>query len=328
MYLALLSCTKNSGEQFNKEIGIRHFFFQSFTQNIHQKIQKPPENYIISDPKTSQISSHRNDSIEMHQNVSISVPLNKKTNLMHRKEVPPNVPLIKTTTRTEKIRERKKKVVSSILGPLPIIRTVESLHQFTPIPPENPPNEQELQEDDDVIPLSQKIDIIDVDSAPEDDEKMHATTNSCSGTCNLMEQIAKAKERKDFFKRYLQNLATEKKLCELNVAKITNRHESTKDFLGNISSILTQTQKDIFFGLKRKVVWQHDEIQSALMLRYLSKEMYLYLREELKYPLPSFTSLATWEKQFPLQAVGVQKCVEEFMQRPSDDELDDVDEIV
>lgn len=52
-----------------------------------------------------------------------------------------------------------------------------------------------------------------------------------------------------------------------------------------VSSIFSSNQLK-FIMKKKNVNWSRDEIAKAFTLRYLSKSAYLYVTDELHYPLP------------------------------------------
>jgi len=52
-----------------------------------------------------------------------------------------------------------------------------------------------------------------------------------------------------------------------------------------LSSIFSKNQLDLIMK-KKRVHWSRDEISKALSLRYFSKRAYVYVKDELKYPLP------------------------------------------
>lgn len=53
-----------------------------------------------------------------------------------------------------------------------------------------------------------------------------------------------------------------------------------------LSSIFSSNQVDIIMKKKKRVNWSRDEISQAFTLRYLSKRAYIYVKNELHYPLP------------------------------------------
>lgn len=53
-----------------------------------------------------------------------------------------------------------------------------------------------------------------------------------------------------------------------------------------LSSIFSPNQMDIIMKKKKQVVWSEHEIYQAITLRCLSKRAYVYVKNELHYPLP------------------------------------------
>ncbi|XP_055691960.1 uncharacterized protein LOC129794993 [Lutzomyia longipalpis] len=199
----------------------------------------------------------------------------------------------------------------------------------------------EDEDDDDVIVLSQKVDVIEVDdSESEHEEESKVASNvpeiECTSvftkcnpeTCEYNERMKIAVEKKKQLMELKEKLSDEQEVFENNISKIIHRHTYMKDFLVNVPKILTPSQKDIFFGFKTKIVWEHNEIKNGLMLRNLSRDLYLYLREDLRYPLPSLLSLATWEKQYPTQAHLIWKMSVDYRNKQSrEEELDESEDV-
>lgn len=74
----------------------------------------------------------------------------------------------------------------------------------------------------------------------------------------------------------------------------TDSVEEAKKIEDLLSSIFSKNQLHLLMNKKRKVNWTQNEIQVAFAIRYLSKRCYNYLKDELKYPLPSISSLKSW----------------------------------
>jgi len=53
-----------------------------------------------------------------------------------------------------------------------------------------------------------------------------------------------------------------------------------------LSSVFSQNQLDLMMKKKKKVHWSRNEISKAFTLRYFSKRAYIYVKNELNYPLP------------------------------------------
>lgn len=54
-----------------------------------------------------------------------------------------------------------------------------------------------------------------------------------------------------------------------------------------LKSLLTENQLDVILGRKKRPQWTANEISTAFAIRYLSKRCYVYLRNQLHFPLPS-----------------------------------------
>lgn len=69
----------------------------------------------------------------------------------------------------------------------------------------------------------------------------------------------------------------------LSVNKTRSIEIQAKKYL---SSVFSQNQLDLIMKKKKKVHWSKDEISKAFTLRYFSKRAYIYVKNELNYPLP------------------------------------------
>ncbi|CAI6357932.1 unnamed protein product [Macrosiphum euphorbiae] len=52
---------------------------------------------------------------------------------------------------------------------------------------------------------------------------------------------------------------------------------------------------------KKRVHWTRAEISKAFTLRYFSKRAYVYVKNELHYPLPGLSSLQRWAKSIEMR---------------------------
>jgi len=53
-----------------------------------------------------------------------------------------------------------------------------------------------------------------------------------------------------------------------------------------LSTIFSKNQIDLIMKKKKKVHWTTEDISKAFSLRYFSKRAYVYVKDELHYPLP------------------------------------------
>lgn len=53
-----------------------------------------------------------------------------------------------------------------------------------------------------------------------------------------------------------------------------------------LSSIFSKNHLDMIMKKKQHVNWSRNEIAKTFSLRYFSKRAYVYVKDELKYPLP------------------------------------------
>ena len=76
--------------------------------------------------------------------------------------------------------------------------------------------------------------------------------------------------------------SSNKQIKQLSVNKTRNIEIQARKYL---SSVFSQNQLDLIMK-KKKVHWSRDEISKAFTLRYFSKRAYIYVKNELNYPLP------------------------------------------
>jgi len=77
--------------------------------------------------------------------------------------------------------------------------------------------------------------------------------------------------------------SSSKQIKQLSVNKDRNIEIQARKYL---SSVFSQNQLDLMMKKKKKVHWSRDEISKAFTLRYFSKRAYIYVKNELNYPLP------------------------------------------
>jgi len=73
---------------------------------------------------------------------------------------------------------------------------------------------------------------------------------------------------------------------ELKIMSQTKKRTIETTAKQYLSSIFLSNQVDIIMKKKKRVNWLRDEISQAFTLRYLSKRAYIYVKNELHYPLP------------------------------------------
>lgn len=78
-----------------------------------------------------------------------------------------------------------------------------------------------------------------------------------------------------------EKMAKEVELLSLKTSKSID-NEAKK----LVSSIFSQNQLDLIMKKKKTVHWSRDEISKAFALSYISKRAYIYVKNELHYPLP------------------------------------------
>lgn len=80
------------------------------------------------------------------------------------------------------------------------------------------------------------------------------------------------------------NKTMSKQIKTLSLTKTKTIEATARKYL---LSIFSPNQLDIMLKKKKKVCWTNDEISKAFRLRYFSKRAYIYVKNELHYPLPS-----------------------------------------
>ncbi|XP_060847209.1 uncharacterized protein LOC132926823 [Rhopalosiphum padi] len=92
--------------------------------------------------------------------------------------------------------------------------------------------------------------------------------------------------------------SSSKQIKQLSVNKTRNIEIQARKYL---SSVFSQNQLDLMMKKKKKVHWSRDEISKAFTLRYFSKRAYIYVKNELNYPLPGISSLQRWAKSIDMR---------------------------
>ncbi|KAL4118928.1 hypothetical protein QTP88_011806 [Uroleucon formosanum] len=92
--------------------------------------------------------------------------------------------------------------------------------------------------------------------------------------------------------------SSSKQIKQLSVNKTRNIEIQARKYL---SSAFSQNQLDLMMKKKKKVHWSRDEIFKAFTLRYFSKRAYIYVKNELNYPLLGISSLQRWAKSIDLR---------------------------
>lgn len=77
--------------------------------------------------------------------------------------------------------------------------------------------------------------------------------------------------------------STEKQIKSLSQYKTQTIETEAKKLL---SSVFTKNQLDLILKKKKRVNWSREEISKAFTLRFFSKRSYVYIKNDLNYPLP------------------------------------------
>ncbi|XP_055706029.1 uncharacterized protein LOC129803471 [Phlebotomus papatasi] len=251
------------------------------------------------------------------------------------------VPLDKLTKPLSKIPPAASAVVNfaqktqkthQIASPVPSesAKATKEPQPETPVIPNKKPQESSSvpDEDDDVIIMPQKIDVIDIDGDSDEEKQQKREDGKCDpNKCKLLRKLQHAEQKLTYLQTLKEKLTTENKALKVTEEKRVHKHTLVKDFVIHLPKILSENQNNILFG-NRQVVWQHSEIQDALVLRHLSPELYMYLREELTYPLPSVTALNSWEIHYPNESLSIKQYAMEILENQSDSDGDtDIEEL-
>lgn len=105
------------------------------------------------------------------------------------------------------------------------------------------------------------------------------------------ETIKEMNKKEKNLERKVSNLSSKLKLESANRTHIEN----------TLRNLLSKAQVELVLGRKKQVRWSSADIFKAFAIRYLSRRCYVYLSEQLKYPLPGISSLQRWAAQHNLR---------------------------
>lgn len=74
-----------------------------------------------------------------------------------------------------------------------------------------------------------------------------------------------------------------------------------EDIKGLLKDFLSPAQIDLALKLRKRVQWSEEDISRAFGIRYFSKGAYNYIRNTIKYPLPSLTTLMKWSRRLEIR---------------------------
>lgn len=104
-------------------------------------------------------------------------------------------------------------------------------------------------------------------------------------------------------KQEIQQLRIRIQLLEgdLKLAKQQNADVNVINAVkGSVGTTLTPNQVDLIMNVKNKALWTEEEMSRAFTLRYFSVKGYDYLRINLNYPLPCYSTLNTWASKLDI----------------------------
>ncbi|XP_053684987.1 THAP domain-containing protein 1-like [Sabethes cyaneus] len=76
-----------------------------------------------------------------------------------------------------------------------------------------------------------------------------------------------------------------------------DRMQFIKQMKLSLKEVLSENQMDVILGRKQFVHWTTEEISKALAIYSMSKSCYVYLRDELNFPLPGISTLQYYARQ-------------------------------
>lgn len=106
------------------------------------------------------------------------------------------------------------------------------------------------------------------------------------------EEQYRKKYEKEFEASKKRQINYEKNL-EARNKKIKKLEDTINQHQNSLSKIFSPNQIKILFENKKKTHWDAVDIAGAISLRAVSSKCYRYLRENLNYPLPCFSTLRT-----------------------------------
>ncbi|KAL5243230.1 hypothetical protein ACI65C_010640 [Semiaphis heraclei] len=126
-------------------------------------------------------------------------------------------------------------------------------------------------------------------------------------TTSLLKEIETLKEENNVYNARIQEL-------EMTVSNQEQSIENNSEHLKNIlARFFTEGQvKAIIEDNKNQIRWTSNDISSAMSIHCVSAKAYRFLRDKLKYPLPSISTLRRWATTLKLD-VGILYNVLEIM---------------
>lgn len=81
-----------------------------------------------------------------------------------------------------------------------------------------------------------------------------------------------------------------------------DREQFVSHLKTSLKSVLTENQIDVILGRKKRPQWTANETSTAFAIRYLSKRCYVFLRNQLQYPLPGLTTLSSHAQRIDMRS--------------------------
>ncbi|KAJ8946971.1 hypothetical protein NQ318_015909 [Aromia moschata] len=116
--------------------------------------------------------------------------------------------------------------------------------------------------------------------------------------------IVKQAMRLKYLEERLLQLATKNGVSEKKISfdsdleavkrELEVRNSEFRRLSNNLSNLLSKTQLEILTRQKTRVRWSSEDMARAFPIYYFSKKCYLYLKYNLKFPLPSVEILEQW----------------------------------
>jgi hypothetical protein len=165
---------------------------------------------------------------------------------------------------------------------------------------------------------AEKINISNISLEKENDKLKHENLLLKDQIKNMEEEIEKLKKYEDDIKKY------KKANCELFKSNVRllerlkdafkkGKDEAHKEVQDLLSNVFSPGQIRRLFGAKR-VVWDAEDISSAMALHIAGSKAYQFLRLKMHFPLPCVSVLRKWARKIPCKP-GVQNEVLDLMSK-------------
>ena len=112
-------------------------------------------------------------------------------------------------------------------------------------------------------------------------------------------------------KSKIRRLIEEKHKLRRTIGKFQLKEASSVDTKKQFQNVFTAKEVSTLLLVRRKVgKWNNEDIVRALTLRAMSSRTYEFLRQEMRIPFPSRSTLRNWTKNFKLKPGLITNVVE------------------